>query len=54
MWPETMELIPVDKIPMIQLQEWIKKQQTCLCSFKALSTESDQASYAVLMQLFGK
>lgn len=40
---------------MIQLQEWIKKQHqhTCLCSFKALLTESDQASYAVLMQLLG-
>ena len=44
----------MDKFPMIQLQEWIKRQQTCLCSFRALSTESDQASYAALIQLLGK
>lgn len=48
-----MELMPVDKIPMIQLQDWIRKQQSCLCSFKPL-TEVDQASYNMLMHVLGK
>jgi predicted butyrate kinase (DUF1464 family) len=49
-----MELTPVEKIPQPQLQEWIKRQQTCLCSFKALATDADRSNYLMLMQLLGK